>query len=351
MAPNTPVHRHCKTRFKKPRFVFDAGTIADYDGTGTRGALSSVTWDGAAPTTAATTTYVIDGICTSDDPYVVTSDVTAPTVTISASDDNWMTTLYNGAPANGRRVTFRIELSEMPALIVGTAASTIDGPVLPSCDNPAYATQSACTGASGTWTAAGNGDLTTGHLCAEPVWSGTGRIYYLRCNAIDGGWSVTMPTASGKDPANAANDLTAALRTIAIEIAATKFKDLAGNDNTASSALSAGNAKYSVVSDISRPTAVVTASSVPAAIGAGKIDITTANANTIELNTADPTIAVGSQVMLFSATGVTCAGELERTLGIASTHEMVLDPSAVSRPFRTVFRDFGAGFWNGLRRK
>ena len=112
MAPNTPVHRHCKTRFKKPRFVFDAGTIADYDGTGTRGALSSVTWDGAAPTTAATTTYVIDGICTSDDPYVVTSDVTAPTVTISASDDNWMTTLYNGAPANGRRVTFRIELSE-----------------------------------------------------------------------------------------------------------------------------------------------------------------------------------------------------------------------------------------------
>ena len=108
------------------------------------------------------------------------------------------------------------------------------------------------------------------------------------------------------------------MRTIAIEIAATKFKDLAGNDNTASSALSTGNAKYSVVSDISRPTAVVTASSVPAAIGGTKIDIATADANTIELASADPTIAVGSQVMLFDSTGNVCGGELERTLGIVS---------------------------------
>ena len=35
-------------------------------------------------------------------PYVVTSDVTVPALTITASDDNWMTTLYSGASAQGQ---------------------------------------------------------------------------------------------------------------------------------------------------------------------------------------------------------------------------------------------------------
>ena len=177
---------------------------------------------GGNPNTISTACSVVTGsyaasACIHDEPYVVTSDVTAPSLTITASDDNWMTTLHNGETAQGQRITFRFELSERPALILGTAASTIDGP-----------------------TNAGDGDLTTGHDCADPVWSGSGRVYYLRCNAI----AVPATAADAK---------------IEIEIAASKFKDLGGTVNVASSVAADSTAKFSVISDVVRPEVIIKA--------------------------------------------------------------------------------------------
>jgi hypothetical protein len=190
---------------------------------------------GGNPNTISTACSVVTGSyaaseCIHDEPYVVTSDVTAPSLTITASDDNWMTTLHNGETAQGQRITFRFELSERPALIVGTAASTIDGP-----------------------TNAGDGDLTTGHDCADPVWSGSGRVYYLRCNAI----AVPATAADAK---------------IEIEIAASKFKDLGGTVNVASSVAADSTAKFSVISDVVRPEVIITAAAgdgTPATIDSG----------------------------------------------------------------------------------
>ena len=86
------------------------------------------------------------------------------------------------------------------------------------------------------------------------MWSGSGRVYYLRCNAI------AKPTTDAE-----AN--------IEIEVAASKFKDLAGNVNVASSAAAdTTNAKFEVISDVVRPEVIITAAAAdgdPATIDSG----------------------------------------------------------------------------------
>ena len=62
---------------------------------------------GGNPNTISTACPAVTGSyaaadCIHDEPYVVTSDVTVPALTITASDDNWMTTLYSGASAQGQ---------------------------------------------------------------------------------------------------------------------------------------------------------------------------------------------------------------------------------------------------------
>jgi hypothetical protein len=90
-------------------------------------------------------------MCNQDEPYLVTSDVTVPALTITASDDNWHSTIASTGIANGDRITFKFTLTE--PLIKTTAAEAL---LLPGGGEA-------------------DGDLTTGHKCASPVSWGTVR--------------------------------------------------------------------------------------------------------------------------------------------------------------------------------
>ena len=90
-------------------------------------------------------------MCNQDEPYLITSDVTVPTLTISASDDNWHSTISTGGLANGDRITFKFTLSEPLIKTTGTEALLLPG--------------------GGT----ADGDVTTSHKCANPVSWGTVR--------------------------------------------------------------------------------------------------------------------------------------------------------------------------------
>ena len=88
-------------------------------------------------------------LCNVATPYQVTSDVTAPTVTVTASDDNWMSSVASAGTANGDRVTFKFVLSEPPIKTTVAAAFALPGG------------------------AVADGDVTTAHKCANPASWGT----------------------------------------------------------------------------------------------------------------------------------------------------------------------------------
>lgn len=192
----------------------DAGGNQNTESTACRGLTAGVITafgDGAdAPTVIETAAGV--ALCNIVGPHMVTTDVTAPTVTATASDDNWMTSLSTGALANGDRITFKLVLSE--PLIKTDAALALSLP-------------------GGTVT---DGDVTTGHKCSNPKSWGSGTVYYLRCNAIGDVTLVTVATT----------------RTISIEFAITKFSDLAGTVNTAMAA-------FTIISDNQSPNVITSA--------------------------------------------------------------------------------------------
>eukprot|EP01043_Picozoa_sp_COSAG02_P030865 COSAG02_NODE_1991_length_10167_cov_10.985201_1_plen_1417_part_10 len=129
--------------------------------------------------------------------FSVTSDTSAPTVTVTASDDGFATTLSTNAYSRKSVITWKFTLSEPPQpkadLIVG--------------------------------------DLTNTN-CINPLFSGTDKIWYLRCDANS--------AADGS-----ATDIT-------VGMGATKFTDKAGTANTAATDLV-------IKSDIVRPTVTITA--------------------------------------------------------------------------------------------
>ena len=209
-----------------PGAFTDAGGNLNTPSTACRGLTSGVTsafGDGAdAPSITETAAGV--ALCNIAGPHMVTTDVTAPTITATASDDNWMSTIATGEAANGDRITFKLVLSE--PLIKTTAA---EGLVLPGG-------------------AEADGDVTTGHKCANPVWWGSGLVYYLRCNAIPEGGNIIA---------------TVATRTISIAFAVDKFYDLAGTANTAMSA-------FTIISDNQSPNVITTAATpAPAPLASG----------------------------------------------------------------------------------
>ena len=104
--------------------------------------------DGADAATAGETAAGA-ALCNVATPYQVTSDVTAPTVTVTASDDNWMSSVASAGTANGDRITFKFVLSEPPIKTTVAAAFALPGG------------------------AVADGDVTTAHKCANPASWGT----------------------------------------------------------------------------------------------------------------------------------------------------------------------------------
>ena len=134
--------------------------------------------------------------------FAVASDLTAPTVTITASDDAFATTLSTNQYSIKNTLTWKFTLSEPPNRVLVVGDATI------STSN-----------------------------CVNPLWTGSGLIYYLRCDGTAA--SATAP-ATGT-PAD-----------ITVQMAASRFTDKAGTDNTAGTALT-------VKSDTAPPTVTITA--------------------------------------------------------------------------------------------
>ena len=133
----------------------DAGGNPNMASTACRDLTSAVVTAYGDGANAATVIETAAGaaLCNLATPYQVTSDVTVPTVTVTASDDNWMSSVASAGLANGDRITFKFVLSEPP--IKTTAAAAFALPAGPAGGGDI------------------DGDLTTGHLCANPVSWGT----------------------------------------------------------------------------------------------------------------------------------------------------------------------------------
>lgn len=93
----------------------DAGGNPNVASTACTGLTSTVS-SAYDPTSGYTAAETADGVamCNQDEPYLVTSDITVPSVTVTASDDNWHSSISTGALANGDRITFKFVLSEPP---------------------------------------------------------------------------------------------------------------------------------------------------------------------------------------------------------------------------------------------
>ena len=130
----------------------DAGGNPNVASTACTGLTSDVDSD-YDPDSGYTAAETAAGVarCNQDEPHMVTSDVTAPSVTVTASDDNWTSLTADGGQANGDRITFKFVLSEPPIKTTAT-----QGFLLPGGGEA-------------------DGDLTTGHQCANPVSWGTVR--------------------------------------------------------------------------------------------------------------------------------------------------------------------------------
>ena len=145
----------------------DAGGNPNVASTACRGLTSDVTTDYTDGSSARSATAVALGVarCNQQVPYLVTSDITVPTVTVTASDDNWYSSTGTGTLANGDRITFKFVLSEP---VIKTAFATAAGFLLPGGTAHAGATAITAT----------DGDVTTGHKCANPVSWGSVRFAY-----------------------------------------------------------------------------------------------------------------------------------------------------------------------------
>jgi len=131
--------------------------------------------------------------------FIISSDTTGPSVTLTASDDAFATTLSTNAYSQKEVVTWKFTLSELASTALAVA------------------------------------DVTTKTNCVNERFTGgqTGLVYLLECDS------------------NTAADGTA--QDITVEMAASRFTDYATNDNTVSNTLV-------VKSDSTPPTVTITAS-------------------------------------------------------------------------------------------
>jgi hypothetical protein len=131
--------------------------------------------------------------------FCVTSDTSAPTVTVTASDDGFATTLSTNAYSKKSTITWKFTLSEAPQPKANLAI----------------------------------GDITADYTdCVNPLFTGTEKIWYLRCDA--------------NSAANGGST------DISVGLPVSKFTDKAGTDNTAGTAVL-------IKSDIVKPTVTITA--------------------------------------------------------------------------------------------
>ena len=197
----------------------------------------------AAPGAAACTGTSCDLRTTAS--FIVNSDTTAPTVTITATDQDDVS-LTSGAANDASVVTFTFTLSEAPSSVGDFAEN----------------------------------DITTGHNCiyatethgaqTASTWAGSGQAYTLTCGANDGS-DITMT------------------------VAATKFTDAAGNANaaptttacTATSCDLSTKASFVVSSDTTAPFVTITATdqqATPVAITSGSENAATTMTFTFQLS-------------------------------------------------------------------
>eukprot|EP01047_Picozoa_sp_COSAG01_P062490 COSAG01_NODE_7956_length_2976_cov_3.537713_2_plen_781_part_01 len=172
--------------------------------------------------------------------FVITSDRTGPTVTITASDSNGVlaTTGYSRADT----ITWTFTLNEPASNVLHSA--TVAGA---TTDLFAVA------------------DVTTKTNCVNPLFTGGNLVYTLRCDANPAG-------------AGSSQDITVG---VAVGSGTNGFKDAAGNYNQASSPTT-----FVVKSDNVAPTVTITASDGTNAITTGRTDLSSSITFTFTLNEA-----------------------------------------------------------------